>query len=120
MGKKSSNIEVRVVVNPTTPALFDPLSGAASRSKEVIRLLQIGLKWEAFDSDPKLLLSYLAGVPVSVAPQVVPAKEVAVETKAALPRSQQSSLSAAEILIADFGGDLMAMFDGPPAEALAA
>lgn len=65
-------------------------------------------------------LSYLAGVPVSVAPQVVPAKEVAVETKAALPRSQQSSLSAAEILIADFGGDLMAMFDGPPAEALAA
>jgi len=120
MAKKTPRVDMRIMVSQTNLALFDHLSGFALPSSEAIRLMQIGLKWAAVDSDPRLLLSYLAGVPVAAANHAAPAQHVAAPQNAVPVRNPTKAASAAELLMADFGGDLMAMFDGPPMEALAA
>ena len=62
MSKTTVRINVRTTVSPSDFTLYERLSAPAGRSREALRLLRIGLKWEQFDATPQLLLPALSGI----------------------------------------------------------
>ena len=69
--KKRTVFDVRAQIRNTSSGLFAHMVAADSVSKEAIRLMEIGLKWEKFDSDPGSLLRTL-GSQIIIQPVVSP------------------------------------------------
>ena len=49
-------LQIRILVSDFHSALFARMLSSSSPSKEALRLMEIGLKWERIDSDPSSFL----------------------------------------------------------------
>ena len=119
-GKKV--IDVRLTVRQGNPDLFNRLSTTSSPTKEVLRLLNIALKWEKYDADPAVLLSLFShATPATrVEPTVaVPAANRAPEREASFKSFAEPDDDLAHM--SGWGGDPVGLFrnGGPPKKTMA-
>lgn len=113
--KNVALVRSSVSVYPDTLDLFNRLAALDKPNREMLRLMQIGLKWERFDADPLLVMGLFTGA--SRGQDVAPEKSVpsAVAVSADVPRTgkPESVMTGAELMEAT--GITEDYFSGPPA-----